>query len=124
MSKDAHEQIVAPLRQRLAECEIERKKAQDEMIRLLGGKPYNYPQAESEPAAIEEPEPDQEQSEAEWLGYLAKNRPSEFAPALARVMARDKARTFQPPPQVSAAFDQAAREVAENTNGHHAATTT
>lgn len=129
MSKDAHEQVVSTLRQKLAESEIERKRAQDELIRLLGGRPYNFPQPiEAQQAQVEDPgEPDPGEDEAAWLDYLRRFQPSRFQSALAQVLKRGpSSRIPQPPrsPEVSAAFDAAVEEVNHNQNGHHAATTT
>lgn len=119
MSKDAHEQIVAPLRQRLAEIDIERKKAQDEIIRLLGGKPYNFPQLEAAQELLTSGvEPDPQEDEARWLEYLKNYRPSDFPAALAKVRARGQTKVFpDPAPQkaaVAAAFEQAEQEVLQN----------
>jgi hypothetical protein len=124
MSKDAHDQIVAPLRQRLAELDIERKKAEDEIVRLLGGRPFNFPQAEEQaPVQTSGVEPDPSDDEAAWLGYLKQNKPSDFPAALARVMKRGPIKHFSDPEKkatIASAFDQAEQEVKQGMNGHNA----
>jgi hypothetical protein len=128
MSREVHEDIVRDLRTRLADSETERKRTQDEMVRLLGGKPYNYPQPGDavEQVQTSGEEPDPLQDEADYLAYVANNKPAHFPQIMANVMAKGRPRVFPEPTQpsssrkaeVAAAFEQAENEVKQKVNGH------
>lgn len=134
MSRSVHEDVVRELKTRLDDAEAERKKAYDELLRLLGGQPFNFPQPGQAQVQTSEAEPEPltlQDEESEWLAYVAKSRPSQFAGELAKAMARKPmAPTFEQRPPVkspeqkaatAAAFDKAENEVRTNLNGNHSA---
>lgn len=126
MSKDAHEQIVAPLRQRLAELDIERKRIFDAYLVALGGDPVYFPDVRNRKAVAEQDAPEAEESTAELdefdltqqLATIARTRPSSLPAAFSQLMARQQRRgTYVAPAngngKAKEIFDKAETEVKE-----------
>ena len=131
ISRSVHEETVRDLKTRLDEAEQERRKTQDDLLRMMLGV-HPYQQAPAALAAEETTEITAEDEQEQWLEYLRTNKPSQYKQALANALARrpmgpqfkpapKPARTPEAKAATAAAFDNAEAEVRQTLNGNDSA---
>jgi hypothetical protein len=130
ISRAYHEEIVAILRQRLAESEIERKRTQDAYYKQLGVEKLHFPdvrnadapETEAGPRGPEEIRESQRAADLRKTQYMLRSKPSQLGSMLTNIFSRESkpivpTQHAQPVTnghkKASTLFDQVEKEVKE-----------